>query len=107
MSRLDVSNGSLFRSETMTELHERQARRIREARDLETLATVLNAASSAACRGVDEEGEDNSVLDDIDMAALPTFGGAEPADTTDVWSWDECSLLVTGDDRRPFTVVDR
>ncbi len=37
---------------------------------------------------------------------LPTFGGSAPADTLEVWSWDETSLLVgtCGDD---LQIVDR
>ena len=32
--------------------------------------------------------------DAIDWSELPTFGGAEPADTQGVWSWDADSVLV-------------
>jgi len=32
--------------------------------------------------------------DYIDWSSLPTFGGEEPDDTTEVWSWDEENLLV-------------
>jgi len=32
--------------------------------------------------------------DPFDLDNLPTFGGATPDDTTEVWSWDETSLLV-------------
>jgi len=32
--------------------------------------------------------------DYIDWSSLPTFGGDEPDDTTEVWSWDEENLLV-------------
>ena len=32
---------------------------------------------------------------DIDLTDdLPTFGGEEPADTNEVWSWDESNLIV-------------
>ena len=33
---------------------------------------------------------------EIDGSSLPTFGGADPEDTIDVWSWDESRLIVTG-----------
>ena len=33
---------------------------------------------------------------EIDMSALPTFGGLEPVDTAGVWSWDQSRLLVGG-----------
>lgn len=29
-----------------------------------------------------------------DWTSLPTFGGEEPADTDEIWSWDADSLLV-------------
>lgn len=29
-----------------------------------------------------------------DWTDLPTFGGAEPEDTSEVWSWDETNLIV-------------
>lgn len=32
--------------------------------------------------------------DGLDWASLPTFGGSEPADTREVWSWDDGSVLV-------------
>ena len=31
---------------------------------------------------------------DIDWTSLPTFGGEEPADTSEIWSWDERRLLI-------------
>ena len=42
----------------------------------------------------------------IDWSELPTFGGAEPADTSGVWSWDADSLLV-GTCADDLEVVDR
>jgi len=33
-------------------------------------------------------------MGDLDWANLPTFGGSVPADTTEIWSWDEARLLV-------------
>jgi hypothetical protein len=29
-----------------------------------------------------------------DWTSLPTFGGAEPSDTSEIWSWDENRLLI-------------
>lgn len=39
---------------------------------------------------------DPQVLDQHEQwsSSLPTFGGEEPDDTAQVWSWDEDSLLV-------------
>lgn len=34
-----------------------------------------------------------------DWASLPNFGGEEPADTSNVWSWDETRVIAgSGDD---------
>jgi len=56
---------------------------------------------------VTESGEINNLRDlrdalasygkhdiDFDVDTIPTFGGCEPADTEEVWSWDETRLLV-------------
>jgi len=31
---------------------------------------------------------------ECDWTSLPTFGGAEPKDTTGIWSWDETRMIV-------------
>jgi hypothetical protein len=41
-----------------------------------------------------EQDADEIVRADIDYSALPTFGGAEPADTTSIWSWDAERILA-------------
>jgi len=41
-----------------------------------------------------------------DLDGLPTFGGTEPDDTTEVWSWDENWLLV-GTCASNLEIVDR
>jgi|TARA_R110000744_G_scaffold119596_3_gene223032 hypothetical protein len=33
-------------------------------------------------------------LTDREMSGLPTFGGTEPSDTAEVWSWDKDRLIV-------------
>ncbi len=43
----------------------------------------------------------------LDMSSLPTFGGEEPSDTAEIWSWDADSYLMTGDADRPFVVIPR
>ncbi len=35
-------------------------------------------------------------IDSQTMTSLPTFGGDEPSDTVEVWSWDEDNLIVGG-----------
>jgi hypothetical protein len=42
----------------------------------------------------------------IDFGSLPSFGGAEPADTFGVWSWDETRLLI-GSCSDDFRIVAR
>ena len=41
-----------------------------------------------------EQDADEIVRADIDYSALPTFGGLDIADTTDIWSWDATRVLV-------------
>jgi len=42
----------------------------------------------------------------LNLANLPTFGGATPNDTTGIWSWDEDRLLV-GSSVGGMTVTNR
>ena len=41
-----------------------------------------------------------------EISGLPTFGGDEPSDTAEVWSWDETRLIV-GTDCRNFEIINR
>ena len=43
----------------------------------------------------------------VDLTSLPTFGGDDPEDTEDIWSWDDTRLMVTGDSVDLFQIVDR
>ncbi|MDY0164305.1 hypothetical protein [Desulfobotulus sp.] len=56
--------------------------KIENADSVFELEALINAASP------DE-------LETIDMSQLPTFGGEEPSDTQDIWSWDDEYLLVS------------
>ena len=48
----------------------------------------------------------NSETDEtVDYSDLPTYGGPAPADTSEVWSWDEGRLLVGV--CAPFDLVSR
>lgn len=50
---------------------------------------------------------DETTIDEvIDTASLPTFGGDEPADTNNIWSWDETRILTTRDGA-DFVIRDR
>lgn len=57
-----------------------------------------------------EQDADEIVRADIDYSALPTFGGLDIADTTDIWSWDATRVLVCdtkGDGRSTWSLRDR
>ena len=45
-------------------------------------------------------------FDEWEMSGLPTFGGTEPSDTAEVWSWDETRLIV-GTDCPNFEIINR
>lgn len=58
---------------------------------LDDLCDTLTECPS--CRAGDDD-ESPHTCGGLDWTALPTFGGAEPRDTSGVWSWDEGRLLV-------------
>lgn len=62
-----------------------------DAPTLDDLATLLNEREG-------ELDDDTRLEDVVDLAALPTYGGAEPADTAGIYSWDAEWFLVPGDD---------
>ena len=41
----------------------------------------------------------------VNMQALPTFGGNEPDETDGVWSWDRRRLLIEDDEG--YSIIDR
>ena len=92
----------------------------REVETLEQITTALfemAIAGKTCCTATDDTGADAGAvalrsLDDLlealqvaaevapevtrdaDLSSLPTFGGDEPSDTNEVWSWDAERLLV-------------
>ena len=52
------------------------------AGDLDTLCGALNAATEALPEG-------DKLEEYVDICGLPTYGGSEPVDTTNIWSWDD------------------
>lgn len=62
-----------------------------EARTNISAATSLTTLMRALRDTRNLAGEER---DEIDWTSLHTFGGAEPASTIGVWSWDAGSLLV-------------
>ena len=64
-------------------------------------STIISAATDlaslrAACATIDSAAAaaDLDAQHLYDATDLPTFGGAEPASTSEVWSWDATHLLV-------------
>ena len=58
---------------------------VNAAKNLQELCEVLNSFES--------DGE--LTLDNVvDLPSLPTFGGVEPSDTREVWSWDAGNVLL-------------
>ncbi len=46
------------------------------------------------------------VFDEREMCELPTFGGPEPRDTAEIWSWDATHMIV-GTHAGDFTIETR
>lgn len=42
----------------------------------------------------------------VNYAELPIFGGKEPEDTTEIWSWDKNNLIV-GNSAYDFKIISR
>jgi hypothetical protein len=54
---------------------------------LENLLENLNSIQS-------EIGDELTIDQVVDCASFPTFGGVDPNNTKEVWSWDESNVLV-------------
>jgi hypothetical protein len=67
---------------------------IKSAPDLYELLEALQEFGRLFSRYADIEHE--LARYDINIGELPTFGGEEPRDTIDTWSWDDANLLVGG-----------
>ncbi|MCP4661006.1 MAG: hypothetical protein GY856_36860 [bacterium] len=63
--------------------------------DLDTLCEWMREGDARCC---DAHGDWDT--------SLPTFGGEEPADTAEIWSWDETRLIV-GTCADDLEIVDR
>jgi hypothetical protein len=69
-----------------------------------SLAALCDAVNGAAAYILKNDLGD---LDNhIDVSSLPTFGGEEPRDTTEIWSWDAEDLMIIGPDGK-FVLVFR
>ena len=73
--------------------------KINPLRSIHLNATTLIELCDAL-RYLKEEDPHNDLFYSNDLTSLPTFGGEEPADTTDIWSWDSENFLVYEDEWR-------
>jgi hypothetical protein len=80
------------------------ATRIKLASTLRELCDSINEFRDACDEGTDTENAMHSR--GVDMCDLPLFGGPEPRDTTNIWSWDEDSLMIADDDG-DMKIIDR
>ena len=63
---------------------------IQKTKTLQELCDVLNAYDPA-------ENSGHNLCEAVDMSDLPTFGGSEPSDTSEIFSWDVGYLMYQGD----------
>lgn len=77
---------------------------IKSADTLDSLCDGLNAAREIAGDGNDFDSLVWSALG-RDLTDLPTFGGAEPNDTSNIWSWDAARVITT-DGAGDFVIED-
>ena len=68
--------------------------RIAAATDLDGLLGVLNDLDYETLKYMGN-----------DLTDLPTYGGTEPGDTSEVWSWDADRLIVSGN--QGYEIVNR
>jgi hypothetical protein len=60
---------------------------INNSKSLDNLLENLNSIQS-------ELGDEETIDQVVDCASFPTFGGVDPKNTEEVWSWDKDSVLV-------------
>lgn len=85
--------------------------RINACKSLYQLCKELNEITTELR---DADDEPRCLGDVINLTNLPTFGGAEPASTLGIWSWDDDEMLIEGNGGRDhygvfcaFEIVDR
>jgi hypothetical protein len=67
--------------------------RVAVATSLTDLCATLNAIEEEIAATNTGSFTDSNIGEHVDIADLPTFGGAGPADTLGIWSWDADNLL--------------
>jgi len=72
-------------------MHTTELRDPQNANSLDKLVDILNDWAKAIA-------DDDDLVDDYpsDLTSLPTFGVPDVVDTSEVWSWDDDRLLVSG-----------
>ena len=50
---------------------------------------------------------DENYCDHIDLSSLPTFGGNEPDDTNEIFSWDSDNYLVPDNGETGWEIIPR
>ncbi len=79
---------------TKTDLRDPQ-----QAESLAELCEILNEwAQAIAYSECDPDCAGDPTDYDSDLCSLPTFGGPEPRNTSEVWSWDAESIIAGGED---------
>jgi len=82
--------------------------------DLQNYIDNVKSVTSLAALGDAVKGAESYIqlnnlgdLDDyVEMSNLQTFGGAQPRDNNEVWSWDAEDLVMVGPDGS-FVLVSR
>ena len=74
---------------------------VHSAANLRELCDALNEAIAYSDR-IDRSVED--VV--LGLTSLTTFGGEEPADTDEIWSWNDTHVITT-DGRGDFIIIPR
>jgi len=71
---------------------------VHSAANLRELCDALNEACGYVTYEVSDLGNN--------LTSLQTFGGAEPADTDEIWSWNDTHVITT-DGRGDFIIIPR
>lgn len=79
--------------------------RVNATTTLDELCSTLNEIESKIAAQNTFALFDSKIDNYVDLAALPTFGGVEPNDTSGIWSWDATRFLYA--DGSIWTVEER
>jgi len=82
----------IYLEENQMDIEKSVSEKIAECADLEELCDLLNSLSAQEC-------------DENDLSSLPTYGGDEPVNTSEIWSWDRDSLIIG--DGNEYEIISR